>query len=160
MSEEEIQTAFVKAANIAIDEREELIANAKLMMDMVCDTTEQRAQSQKLLTELDILVEQIQKLVHDNARIAKDQIEYQRQYDELERRYNKAKDEYDEATAEVAELQKREDYFKQFIATLEAADEIIEEFDEGMWCSMVESMTVHRKDNIVFTFVGGMEVVI
>ena len=160
LSEEDIQTAFVKAANIAIDEREELIANAKLMMDMVCDTTEQRAQSQKLLTELDILVERIQKLVHDNARIAMDQIEYQRQYDELERRYNKAKDEYDEATAEIAELQKREDYFKQFIATLEAADEIIEEFDEGMWCSMVESMTVHRKDNIVFTFVGGMEVAI
>ena len=129
-------------------------------MDMVCDTTEQRAQSQKLLTELDVLVERIQKLVHDNARIAMDQIEYQRQYDELERRYNKAKDEYDKATAEIAELQKREDYFKQFIATLEAADEIIEEFDEGMWCSMVESMTVHQKGHIVFSLIGGMEVTV
>ena len=35
--------------------------------------------------------------------------------------------------------------------------ELITEFDEGLWAGLVDSMTVHGKDRIVFRLTCGME---
>lgn len=59
--------------NIAISEKNELIENARIMMEMVCDVLEQKEKEQQLLEELDILVEKIQKIVRENSRIAMNQ---------------------------------------------------------------------------------------
>lgn len=67
------QQAFIKAVNIAISEKNELIENARIMMEMVCDVLEQKEKEQQLLEELDILVEKIQKIVRENSRIAMNQ---------------------------------------------------------------------------------------
>ena len=158
LTEEEIQQAFIKAVNIAISEKDELIENARIMMEMVCDVSEQKEKEQQLLEELDILVEKIQKIVHENSRIAMNQEEYQRKYAELEKRYDKTKAAYDRIAESIVETQKKEEQFKQFIATLENTDAAITDFDEGMWCGMVETMTIYQKDKIVFAFVGGMEI--
>ncbi len=158
LTEEEIQQAFIKAVNIAISEKDELMANARIMMEMVCDVSEQKEKEQQLLEELDILVEKMQKIVRENLRIAMNQDEYQRKYAELEKRYDKSKAAYDRIAETIVETQKKEEQFKQFIATLENTDAAITDFDEGMWCNMVETMTIYRKDKIVFAFVGGMEI--
>ena len=34
---------------------------------------------------------------------------------------------------------------------------VAEEFDAGMWCGLVDHVTVTGKDNIVFTFKNGLE---
>jgi len=158
LTEDEIQQAFIRAVNIAISEKDEIIANVRDMMEMVCDVSGQKEREQQLLGDLDVLVEQIQKIVRENSRIAMNQEEYQKKYAELELRYDKTKEEYDRIAEEITETQKKEEQFKQFIATLKHADAAITEFDAGMWCNMLESMTVYEKDKIVVTLVGGMEI--
>ncbi len=48
--------------------------------------------------------------------------------------------------------------FGRFIHSLEALPEIVSEFSEELWGSLVDYVTVHSKDNIVFTLTSGMEI--
>ena len=32
------------------------------------------------------------------------------------------------------------------------------EFDEQLWCGILDHVTVYSKDKIIFTFIGGIEV--
>ena len=40
----------------------------------------------------------------------------------------------------------------------EALPEMVTEFSEELWGSLVDHVTVHNKDNIVFTLTSGMEI--
>lgn len=53
-------------------------------------------------------------------------------------------------------IRKRE--FDRFIKTLERLPESVTEFDEAMWGSLVEHVTVYGKDDIRFTLPCGTEV--
>ena len=69
MTEEEIKVAFVTAFNWLVTEREEIIANARLVRQTLCDTTALTEERVKLQQELAVLVEMTEKCVMQNARI-------------------------------------------------------------------------------------------
>mgnify|MGYP000967242825 FL=1 len=70
VTEEEIKTAFVKAFNQLVTERDEIIANARLIKQTLCDTTVLTEERVKLQQELAVLVEMTENCVRQNARIA------------------------------------------------------------------------------------------
>lgn len=41
---------------------------------------------------------------------------------------------------------------------MEKLPDMVTEFDEALWGGLVDHMTVHTKDNIVFTLTSGMEI--
>ncbi len=43
-------------------------------------------------------------------------------------------------------------------ASVKALPELITEFDESLWAGLVDSMTEHSKDRIVFRLTSGMEI--
>lgn len=44
-----------------------------------------------------------------------------------------------------------------FIRILQNTGAVAEEFDAGMWCGLVDHVTVKDKENIVFAFKNGLE---
>ena len=48
---------------------------------------------------------------------------------------------------------------ERFIDSVKDLPELITEFDENLWAGLVDSMTVHSKDRIVFRLTCGMEIV-
>ena len=68
------------------------------------------------------------------------------------------KDKYDAVTAEITQRGIRRREFGRFIHSLEALPEMVTEFSEELWGSLVDHVTVHSKENIVFTFTSGMEI--
>ncbi|MBQ6215190.1 MAG: hypothetical protein IJJ67_07215 [Oscillospiraceae bacterium] len=44
---------------------------------------------------------------------------------------------------------------ERFIESVKDLPELITGFDESLWAGLVDSMTVHGKDRIVFTLTGG-----
>ena len=46
---------------------------------------------------------------------------------------------------------------ERFIESVKDLPELITEFDESLWAGLVDSMTVHGKDRIVFRLTCGME---
>jgi len=91
---------------------EEIAANARLVRQTLCDTTELEQEKVSLGQEslkglakasLAVLVEITQNCIAENARIAQDQGEYQKRYNGLVERYEKAKARFDEVTEAIVE---------------------------------------------------------
>ena len=47
---------------------------------------------------------------------------------------------------------------ERFIESVKDLPELIAEFDERLWSGLMDSMTVHSKDRIVFRLTCGMEI--
>lgn len=154
MTEEEVKAAFVTAFNRLVTEREEIVANATIVRQTICDTTELEREKQ----ELAVLVEMTQNCIAENARIAQDQGEYQKRYNGLVERYEKAKARYDEVTEVIAERSAKSERMAGFIRTLRAQDEPLAEFNERLWGCMVDYVTVGADGSMTMVFRDGTSV--
>ena len=158
INEDELKELFIKAANELFSEREEILANTKVMMEMVCETDSLDRDLQDNITDLNIISEQMQVAIAENSRVALDQGEYEKRYAELTARYEKAKAGYDDIADQIESKKAKRELFKGFIRTLEKHDGIIEEFDAGMWSSLVQEVIVKAKDDVRLIFKNGFEV--
>ena len=158
VTEEEIKTAFVKAFNQLVTERDEIIANARLIKQTLCDTTVLTEEKVKLQQELVVLVEMTEKAVRENARIAQNQEEYQKHYGGLVARYDAAKARFDEATEAISAKEAQSERLAEFIKRLKAQTEPVAEFDSQLWASMVECVTVGVDKGLTVVFRDGTEV--
>ena len=100
----------------------------------------------------------VQELIAQNARVAQDQEEYNTRYDALVSRYEATKAERDKLASEIRHRGIRRREFQRFITALEKLPENIAEFDEALWGSLVEHVTVYSKDDIRFTLPCGIEI--
>ena len=121
---------------------------------------ERRPQLGKInsITEHNIISEQMQIAISENSRVALDQDEYEKRYAELTARYEKAKARYDDIAEQIESKKAKRELFKGFIRTLEKQDGLIEEFDAGVWSSLVQEVVINTKDDIRFIFKNGFEV--
>ncbi len=158
VTEEEVKAAFVSAFNQLVSERKEIIANAELIHRALCVTDELQEEKHKLEDEMSVLVEMTQNIVAENARIAQDQEEYQKRYDGLVERYDAAKARYDEVTATISAKETQSERLAGFIRTLKEQDGTVAEFDETLWGSMVDFVTVGRDKKMIVTFKDGTEI--
>lgn len=110
---------FIKAANQLFSEKEEILANTKVMMEMVCNTDSPDRDLQDCIIEINIISEQMQTAIAENSRVAIDQGEYEKRYTELTARYEKAKAKYDDIAEQIEEKKAKRELFKGFIRTLE-----------------------------------------
>ena len=87
VTEEQVKGAFVRAVNILISEKEELSANVRMVIAMLCDSAELEKRQSELKEELEVVVGLVERCVTENARIALDQDEYTERYNGLVSRY-------------------------------------------------------------------------
>ena len=152
VTEGEVKTAFVTAFNKLVTERDEIIANARLVRQTLCDTSGLEQEKVSLGQELAVLVGMTQNCIAENARIAQDQEEYQKRYNGLVERYEKAKARFDGVTEAIAERSAKGERLSEFIRTLEAHREPVAEFDERLWGAMVDYVTVGADKRLTVVF--------
>ena len=155
MTEEEVKTAFVTAFNKLVTEREEIAANAKAVRETLCATEEFEQEKSALAEELAVVVKMVEECVTDNARIAQNQAEYQKRYNGLVARYDAAKRRFDDVTETIAERSAKAERLAGFVKTLEGQGEPLTEFDERLWGSMVEYVTVGVDGGMTVVFRDG-----
>jgi site-specific DNA recombinase len=111
-----------------------------------------------LQNELEVVAGMIQQAIGENAHFALDQGEYQERYDGLVDRFDLAKARHTAVTEEIADKQTRLSSINAFLYTLRRHDNLLTEFDEKLWCSLVDYATVYDKDNVRFTFKDGTKI--
>ncbi len=158
VTEEEIKEKFIKVINELIDNREELIENTKVMMEIACDCTEERQKKDTLSDTLESLEGRMGALIDENSRTVMDQDRYKEAYAELEDEYDRIKAETDKLSAKIADSLRRRAGFEALITILETKQEFIEEFDESVWRGLVDHITVYSKEDIRITFKDGREI--
>ena len=150
--------SIIKAANELFSEKDEIIENTKTMMDIVCNTDDLDKELGDKVAELNIIVEQMPTAIAENSRMALDQNEYERRYADITERYNTIKSEYDKISEQIEGKNAQRELFKGFIGALEKQGTLVEEFDEGLWSSLVQEVVVKSKDDILFIFKNGFKI--
>ena len=84
--------------------------------------------------------------------------DYNRRYDEMVSRFEATKAERDALAAEIRQRGIRRREFERFIDELKKLPEAVSEFDEALWGSLVEYVTVGKDKTMVFTLLGGTEI--
>jgi hypothetical protein len=153
--EDDIKRLFVSAVNKLITDKASVLADVEEAVGTLLDTAALDAEATGLRDEMDVVGEMLKKCVEENARTAQDQDEYGRRYDALAERFNAAKIRFEEVGSLLLERKARTGKIHAFLMELRGQDTVITEFDERLWHSLVEKVTVFSKDDIRFTFKDG-----
>ena len=158
LTDEDIQNAFLSAANKLLATKTAVIANGREMQALLFDTTELEAEQAQLLEEAQVVSDMVQQAIQENARTALNQTEYQKRYDSLVQRFDRAKTRLEEVTAEIQEKQTASANMGTFLNAFEQMPDALADFSLESWHSMVDFATVYSIDDIRFTFKNGQEI--
>ena len=100
----------------------------------------------------------MQTAIAENSRTALDQNGYNRRYVDLTEMYNIIKADYDKISEQIESKKAQRELFKGFIQALEKQGVLVEEFDQGLWSSLVQEVVVKSKDDILFIFKNGFKI--
>ena len=158
LTEEEIKTAFVKAFNQLFDGKDKLLENLRSVRARICDTASLEAEQRKLASEMQVLADMVQNCISENARVAQNQEEYSKRYDELVSRYEEVKNKYDKTVQVIHAKRAKAETLDSFAKAIQSRETAITEFDEGLWGTLADCMTVYGKDDIGIAFKDGTEI--
>ena len=138
-------------------DKAEIIANFALVRDDLFGTADLEAERAELQSEMTITAELIQQGIEENARTAIDQSEYKERYEGLVARFETAKARLGEVSELVLNKKARGKLVAAFIAALAKQDDLVAEFDERLWFTLVDFATVYSENDVRFTFKKGLE---
>ena len=157
LTEEEIKLLFVKAVNLFLKDKDEIINNLEILEAIAGEDTTLQNKLRESEEEMRRLLSKVSSYVDLNSRVAMDQNEYRQNYQRLVDRYNTEKTRHDEIANKLLLDYQRKQQLKQFIEALKQTENLIG-FDESLWTILVDYMTVFRKDDVRFTFKNGSEI--
>jgi len=158
LGEEEIQQAFVKAVNAYLTEKSSLLASAETILGVVGNTSSLEARLDVLTSEMNALAEQIQNIISENASTPLDQKTYLERYNSMASEFSAKEAEFNNTELEISGKKAREVQIRNFVETIREMDAPITEFDRGLWCGLVDYVTVYDRDNIKVKFKDGTEI--
>lgn len=153
VTEEDIKTAFIEEVNKLLDIKEEVIENLNHLLEVISDTTKQEQIIAKLQDNLQSTTEQINRLITLNASTVMNQEQYRKEYDGLVGQYEHNEIDLRNQQKELAEVKYRCFGIKSFIKNLSEQGELLTEFDELLWLSMVERVLIDDRLIIELKFV-------
>jgi len=158
LDENTIKAHFVTAVNTLLADTDEILENFKLMRTTVFDTTVLEKGLAELQNEIEVVSGLIEQAISENARFTLDQDKYQESYNGLVARFEQAKARHEAVTEEIKDKGFRLSRMKAFLNTLRKQDGLLTEFDEKLWRSLLDYMTVYGKDKMRFLFKDGTEI--
>lgn len=155
---ETIQQMFLKAYNLLIGNREQVIQACESIRMLVTDCSELNAEIDALNEEVQVIAELVSQCIKENATSQQSQDEYGKKYNRLVKRYEKAVEKLNKVTAERESRIQRDRELRFFISSIEQQSLVLETWDERLWISLLESATVHIDSRITFRFKDGTEI--
>ena len=119
LEEETIKELFVKAVNILLAEKDEIIENFNAIKDTLFDLRPLETERSQLQEELNVVAGLVQQCIKENARIALDQKEYQKRYDGLAKRLDSVQGRLDEVSQTITEKQAHREKIELFLDGLQ-----------------------------------------
>ncbi|HEP1429730.1 TPA: recombinase family protein, partial [Streptococcus pyogenes] len=154
VTEKEIKQWFVLAVNQVIENKDEIIDNIKVLCS-IGSLEGIDNQIKELETETEILSQMVSRLVMENASTLQDQDEYQSKYRQLSAKYESLVEEIEELEVQKLAKSKRNKDLQDFITGLKQQEGLLTDFDELLWETMIESITITKDSDVEITFKNG-----
>ena len=156
--EKDIQKLFMKAFSKLLTDRTALIEDCELMCKTLLNLKETEIKSKELLEEMNVVSELVKKLINANSNTPMNQNDYIKKYDSYTNRFNKAKEQFTKLQKTMEQRQLKADTIKNFINEMPKMNNLPIEFNERLWNSVIDTVTVYEDERIVFRFKNGMEI--
>lgn len=155
--EDTVKQLFVSAFNSLIKNKAQILMDFDELIKHITDYTLQEEKCRKLDEECLKIKDMLDKLIEENSHFTLNQTEYNERYAHYAAKYDKLQEDRTALTNEIVALKEKRTQTKAFIQILESRDELLSEFDEGLWKTLLESMIVHTEQEIIFQFKDGTE---
>lgn len=158
LSEEEIKSAFIIALNRLIEKKSEIAEGIDLMQSILCDTEPVMEEIARLENEMAVVRELTKNVVAEAGSPLSNQEDITRRYEELAKRYEKAELELATVKKQKTDRLVKAEAMSIFKEKLLSQENLIDEFDKELWCSLVDYMEVFTKDRIKVVFRDGTQI--
>lgn len=154
VTDEEVKEWFVIATNKLIENKDEVIENMKVLLVMCSDTEDIQQEISASETRMVELTDLVDSLIYENSRVVQDQKTYQEKYDRYSREYKELEQKLEALTNSLQKKKSQAKSIKEFIQHLSNRD-LVSEFDEKLWYTMVEKVIIASKKEVDFHFKNG-----
>ena len=146
------------AFNQRIEIKAETLAACRLGIDAICDLAELDAGIDTIRDEIAVLVEMSKQLIEENSRSAQNQDEYQRRHSALIEKYSDADARLNALQTERSRRIDLRKSIEWFMESFSRQDGLLTEFDDRLFFSVCDVMTVYCDGKVVVRFRDGAEV--
>ena len=157
LTDEAIKERFLKVYNGLISDREAVIDACLYARDRITDTAAIDAEMDTLLEEITLVTELTRKCVSENSAASQNQEDYAARYNGYVDRYEKAKARYDELAGQREEKEAKGRAIARFLSGLAGQTDLLTEFDDSLWLTSVDRVTVRNDGVLVFRLYNGCE---
>ena len=151
------QSAVCVALNTIIDSKDSILEDCRLMQTTLTDCTGIDAEIESLLEEIDVVTELTKRCIAENSQTAQDQEEYAARYNGFVERYEKAKAQLEQLRTTKTAREAQAGAIGAFMFEVQELNAITE-FDEKLWLTIIDTVTVHTDGRMTFRFQGGTEI--
>ena len=149
----------MEAFNSLLTEKDEMLADIETVRKTLKSSKALEKEKEDTEQEMAVVAELMDQCVDENARVAQDQADYRKRYAALEDRYEKAKARHGEVLGKLAKADAREKMLGYFAKTIKN-QKAVENFNEQLWNTMVEYVTVGRDKELTYRFKNGTEITV
>lgn len=155
LMEDEIKSVVVKAVNAILPGRSLIIRTIETTADKVLSTMDLEAKRSELEIELNGISTMVENLIKNNATELQDQSAYLLQYGKLTEKFTDKKKEIEKLDVEIAEKIAKKANIRKYAAELRKQPELITEFSDELFTTLIDRITVKTKAAIVVEFKDG-----
>ena len=158
LDEKIIKEKFLKALNMSLENKDEIIDNCKIAIDVVSDTAKIDKKLEKLSKELEIIAVSVSEYVNKNASETLSQDEYINEYTKLTKKYEKKAKQREKLIAEKEDKFRRADEIRRYVQKMIETQNLVTEWDDTLWVIFLDSAIVNTDGTIEFCFKDGAKI--
>ena len=139
---------------------EERIEGLRYVQKSMTDTDFIDADIEKAERDLERFSAMVRSCIMLNASANLTEEAYRQQYADLTRQYEEKKAEYESLLERKKAMESTAIVFSGILFRLTELEEIPIDFDEALWNTLVDHVTVYADERIVFSFMDGTEILV
>ena len=156
--EEDLKRAFLKAFNSILEDKELYIAEFEEMLPLLCHTSRLEAKLAEAQNAYDDAFEGLRLHIEKNAITLQDQEKYDEQFNKAVAECRTLENSIAEINEKISNQNARAEKIRQFLSELRRSSNLIDEFDESLWQTVVENVIVRKDKTLIFTFRDGTQI--
>lgn len=158
LTEEEIKRMFLDAYSKFMGDKSQVIEDCREMIELLCDTEPLTNEIETLKSKAQDIIVLVENLIAKNATEAMNQEEFQKRYNEYDNEHKSIISKIEKNEIEISKKNAKAKYLEAFIKELDDRPLVLAEFDEDIWCYLIDKATVNKDGSITFLFRNGKEI--
>jgi DNA invertase Pin-like site-specific DNA recombinase len=152
LTEEEIKLKFIEEYNLTMKDKQRIIDDTNEVIKVLTDTEQIDHEIKSLNSELNVLVELMNRLIKENSKTFMNNDEYDNKYTELTTRYEKTKKNLENLINTRKYKNDQAIKMNLFNKSIRKSNCRLSDWNEQIWMLLVNTATIYRSKLITINF--------